>query len=393
MPSPFSRLLAPAAVVVLSNLAPLAAADAKLLEILSTPSGFDRFSQAEAVLIASGAESPALLRRYTKKLQSVVDSIAAAAVAQTATADLALAVHQQMHKQVLAHYDAGLGDIRITLDTGVYNCVTGTVIYVLAARKAGLLSSPYAMNGHVLPVVFDTEGARFLEATDPKAEPSRTWWQPLANYRNDLKDIHDALKPLIGKAQHSIAEMQLIGEEESARQLQEKVEGLVVAAEAKAKARYEESKKSGHDIDSRAMAALFLWNRSITAAERGQRGEAIRLLKGLFRLGGHALPDKLRQIRLLELGSLLVEQGERDGWKNSLKTVDLLLSSSEHSMDKLMLRDLRADVYVRWASAAKGRPAAACQILKRGHAADPDHPLLAQLASPMPKSCEQASWK
>ncbi len=367
-------------------------AHAKLLEELSAEGGFDKFTLEEAVLIASGAESKRHLRRYTLKLNGIVDSIAQAALALK-TDDLALAVHKEMHKQVLLRYDAGLGDLRITLDTGVYNCVTGTVIYVLAARKAGLHSSPYAMDGHVLPLVFDTTGPRFLEATDPNSEPSRTWWQPLADYRDDLATIHKTLEPLTQKARNAVAAMQLRGEDEAANVLQQKVDMMVESAEAAAKRKYEDSKKSGYDIDSRAMAALFLWNRSITAAERGDSLEAIRLLKGLFSLGGHALPDRLRQIRLLELGSLLVEQGKKEGWKRALETIEVLLNASEHPVDRLMLRDLRADTYVRWASAAQGKPAEACSILKIANAADPEHPLLAKLAAPMPEDCSRAVWR
>lgn len=379
---------------VLVSIAVPRSATAGLLEQLSAPGGFDKFSLQEALLIASGVETNELLARYSSKLSQVVDTIAAASVAANAPdGDLATTVHQQMHRLSLVRYDAGLGDLRVTLDTGVYNCLTGTVLYVLAARRAGLLSSPYAVEGRVLPLVFDTQGPRFLEATDPKSTASRTWWRPLVDYQENRRSLQETLGPMIEKARTAVRAMQKLGRSEEAAELARKLDDLVGNAESKAPEAAVPDMKSGHDIDPPAIAALFLWNRSISAAERGDAVAAIGLLKDLFRLGGYAQPEPLRRIRLLELRSMLVEQGERAGWPKALATVEVLLDVSDYEGDKSMVRGLRADVFVRWAGAAQGNPARACEILKRGARANPENALLAQAKGFLPRNCESGTWR
>jgi len=62
----------------------------------------------------------------------------------------AAAIHEQLHRLVLTgRYDKHATDLRRTLATGDYNCLSATVLYVELCRRAGVSVEIWSQPGHV----------------------------------------------------------------------------------------------------------------------------------------------------------------------------------------------------------------------------------------------------
>lgn len=119
----------------------------------------------KAFLIASGVP-PEQLKDYGAKLDSTLQRIVSAAKADKANQPLHLRIHRAMHQVALQKgYKAEATQLQDVLDHHEYNCLSGTALYVLAARRANLMATAYAREGHVMALVFDDAGAHKVETT------------------------------------------------------------------------------------------------------------------------------------------------------------------------------------------------------------------------------------
>ncbi len=70
------------------------------------------------------------------------------------------AILKFLHRRVLVgQYDAGCSDLRRTLDDGIYNCVTATILFLEFARAQGLHVEPVAFPAHVRCQLVRADGA------------------------------------------------------------------------------------------------------------------------------------------------------------------------------------------------------------------------------------------
>ena len=105
---------------------------------------------------------------------------------------------RRLHDNLLTgEFEPGCGRLSHTLDTGCYNCLTATVLYLAACRQTGLTAVPLAAPGHVC-VLLSVGGEDFvIELTQPA-------WRPIA-YRpphKDLRRISD--QSLLGRVYYNL---------------------------------------------------------------------------------------------------------------------------------------------------------------------------------------------
>lgn len=338
---------------MVASVLPLLLALANPMEArLLAPGGFEKHSPLQAMLIASGVTTPDELRWYEARANALIQRAVKAARARGADENhFPEVLLWELHRAGLTAYDDSRTDLRHTLKTGRYQCVTSTALYVLAAREAGLNASAYGMKAHVMPLVFLADGVRYLESTNPKATATRRFMIPEDSRPPDMpEEVWQAL----GESGD------LFPEQTAAR-----------AAEMKA---------SAFDADPRVLTSFFFWNHFLMAAREGDTPSALAAYQGVAVLGAYS-PQWARTLplRLRPVAVMLAHQGVTEGWPRALKTVDLLLQAATDARERLALRDVRARLFVSWAADRKD-PQAQCRALADALKVDPDHITLKYLA-------------
>lgn len=81
----------------------------------------------------------------------------------------AAAIHEQLHRRVLTgRYDKHATDLRRTLATGDFNCLSATVLFVELSRRAGVAVEIWSQPGHVYCALGDR---------DVRIEPGSRQWR------------------------------------------------------------------------------------------------------------------------------------------------------------------------------------------------------------------------
>jgi hypothetical protein len=76
---------------------------------------------------------------------------------------------RRLHTELLTgKYQATCSDVAVTLDRGDFNCLTGTILFVCAARHFGLDAQALAAEGHVLCQIQGAGGDFHVETTCPR---------------------------------------------------------------------------------------------------------------------------------------------------------------------------------------------------------------------------------
>ena len=83
------------------------------------------------------------------------------------------------------------------------------------------------------------------------------------------------------------------------------------------------------------------------------------------------------------LRSVLADYAKLEGWAAVVRVLDTMIRVIAKPRDKLVLRDLRAQAWLSWAAAS---PGARCEVVRRSHGSDPEHPAVRLLAA------RSASW-
>lgn len=152
---------------------PVTRAEEPLDLALMEPGGLEQMGLERAVLVASGVGSPEELARWYPTLDAALDKVVQAAFlmdsgdAEFGATPLGTRLQIQLHRLILRRYVTGVYDVREALERGDFNCLSATALYVMAARRAGLMATAYAMQGHIMAMVFDAKGASYVEATLP----------------------------------------------------------------------------------------------------------------------------------------------------------------------------------------------------------------------------------
>ncbi|HKY31675.1 MAG TPA: hypothetical protein VJV23_04000 [Candidatus Polarisedimenticolia bacterium] len=140
--------------------------DAALLEDLAD-GALDHHTLADAALIASGADSEEELARQRAKLDDVLREVAEGVRAWGGPERRAGRLLEVLHRSTLVKYDASSDRFADLLGQGTYNCVSATLLYIIAARHIGLDATAAETPLHVF-VTLDTPMRRVdIEATSP----------------------------------------------------------------------------------------------------------------------------------------------------------------------------------------------------------------------------------
>ncbi|MBN2024597.1 MAG: hypothetical protein JW809_17595 [Pirellulales bacterium] len=129
----------------------------------------DRFSLLAAALVAGGVTDPGTLRRYENRVAGYVDEFRRSPAAAAPPWHRARALFEFMHGRILhAGYGTDCTDLAMTLETGRYNCVSGSVLFCHMAGEVGLVARGVELPGHVMARLVAPAGAVNVETTCPR---------------------------------------------------------------------------------------------------------------------------------------------------------------------------------------------------------------------------------
>lgn len=152
----------------------------------------DDHSLMEAALIACGVQHRKQLQSYLKKFDSLLDQLYREdepKISSTDSPPIARAqiVFEFMHHHILTgEYSIDCTDLKNTLDSGRYNCVSASVLFNCLAERVGLATCGLETTGHAMSRLTWDGGSLDIETTYPR------WFQ--------LIDDPDKRAELVAKA-------------------------------------------------------------------------------------------------------------------------------------------------------------------------------------------------
>lgn len=331
-----------------------------VVQQLLAPDGFDTLGAERAVLVASGADTEAALNDAWKELDRTLVAVVDALNAQDdphSQLTREEKLHRVMHVLVLHRFRWNLGDVRVTLKTGDYNCLTATTLYVLAARRAGIAASAYGMRRHVVPLVFGANGARFLEMTTPTARLMTEFVYPQGRYREALAESSRSAVTLRVKGAR-LGRLMATGDDAEAIEVVPRAQDER-EREARAQAEARKMKESTFDADERGLAALLFWNRSIDFLVANKPEQGLACLQAMVTLGSAVLQEKTREYRILVLDDMLQELGGKKGWPAAVEVLDHLRTRPMPKTEQDAMVGLRVALVEELAAGTPGKESCA----------------------------------
>jgi len=129
----------------------------------------DRFSLAEAALIAAGVDDRPALDAYRHEFDALADQLRPAVPTDATVDRQAQAVFAFLHGHVLrGQYRVDCTDLRRVLRDGTYNCVSATVLFNALAAEVGMPVCALEAPGHVLSRVCGPDTSLDVETTCPE---------------------------------------------------------------------------------------------------------------------------------------------------------------------------------------------------------------------------------
>lgn len=139
---------------------------------------FDRFTFADACLIAGGVVDPRDRQTYRDKLHNIEADVRKATTGSKSVAEDAARLLRYLHAGPMSKgYKLEQTDLHVLLDTGEFNCVSSVALYTVMARKLGIDIRAVAIPGHVFSVLAMRDRKVDVETTSPygfDVEPKRT---------------------------------------------------------------------------------------------------------------------------------------------------------------------------------------------------------------------------
>lgn len=147
---------------------PRMALEARLLED-GADGRYDRLGLISAALIAGGAADEAQLHKRQNHLDRHVQTLRDECATLSSPRDRAAAALALLHRELLTgNYVANCADLAITFETGDYNCITATILYVALVSEIGLTPEAQHAPGHVW--------VQLRELPQPVETTCRTWF-------------------------------------------------------------------------------------------------------------------------------------------------------------------------------------------------------------------------
>ncbi|MEM6531705.1 MAG: hypothetical protein AAF654_03745 [Myxococcota bacterium] len=343
---------------------------------LLAPDGYAKAGFQDAVLIAGGANSPDELARGREQMDRALTRVAKQLTEKRPTGEnIHTKLLQVLHERWLLTYVASEYDVRNIWKHRRFNCLTGTLFYLLAADHLGLTAKGFAHTGHVMIVAFTAKGPRFLESTNPSIPPAKRW-DPSWYDQFDVKEAVAAQAELAQQGQ-SAAELQFKGDDAAAEKVLQQAAETAIRPIRKAQERAKRLKASGSEVSSRAMVGLVYWNRMVRVMSRGNVPRGLELFQAFRTLTGKEVSPDTGGARLIRIDTVLESLSHDKGWRSAEQLVDALLATEQPAQEHAFLRDVRARLWSRVALRAKG--AARCRVVDHAYKVDATHPALEKL--------------
>ena len=133
----------------------------------------DGHSLVDAALVACGVNDPVSLQRcratYSAARALLIRSTSGSGNKSNDAISKIELIHRTLHQNLLrGGYDANATDLAETLEIGVYNCASATLLFVALAADAGLDATAVELPGHVRAVIETGAGRYEVEVTCPK---------------------------------------------------------------------------------------------------------------------------------------------------------------------------------------------------------------------------------
>jgi tetratricopeptide (TPR) repeat protein len=110
----------------------------------------DHFTLLEGALISGGAKHKSDLAAASRRLDSLWLEVGEPLIDRLSSHDRPRAIFSALHRLVLTgKYDAECTEVQRTLETGNYNCVTASVLYLELCRRHGLQGTAIAVPAHI----------------------------------------------------------------------------------------------------------------------------------------------------------------------------------------------------------------------------------------------------
>ncbi len=139
----------------------------------------ERHDLIDAALIAGGHLEPARRGELAAQVEAWIEELQAEKL-PSEEIPRAKIVFTRLHTDLLTgKYDARCSDLAAAVETGDYNCVSATVLYVIALRELGIPAAPYSRVGHVYcrigteNIDVETTCDRWFELSGSEAERAR----------------------------------------------------------------------------------------------------------------------------------------------------------------------------------------------------------------------------
>lgn len=145
------RNLVFACVLLAASAAPAGAESCEQRLLADAADGrLDHFTLFDAATIAGGANEAAQLASAQQRLESLWLEVGEPLVNRLPAQDRPRAIFSALHRLVLIRkYRAECTEVHRTLETGDYNCVTATVLYLELCRRHGIEGVAVAIPAHV----------------------------------------------------------------------------------------------------------------------------------------------------------------------------------------------------------------------------------------------------
>src|SRR5678816_2308615 len=140
--------------------------DAGLVEDLAD-GRLDTWNLADAALLASGINNDADLALYRARLAEVIQNATAHVSRTGSPARRARRLLTELHRVALHRYEASTDRFTDLLDTGTFNCVSASLLYLIAARQIGLEPAAAETPLHVFVVLEMGASHIDIETTSP----------------------------------------------------------------------------------------------------------------------------------------------------------------------------------------------------------------------------------
>jgi hypothetical protein len=135
----------------------------------------EQTSLCEAALRAAGIESPSEIERHMSRFDVLCENVRARISPNAPCRERAAILLDALHKDVLrGPYNPHLWNIAETLQSGTYNCLTATILYLDLCARFDISASAVFQPGHLLcrveddpPFLVETTCARWFDFESP----------------------------------------------------------------------------------------------------------------------------------------------------------------------------------------------------------------------------------